>query len=240
MEAILSEADTLGHLVFLVVAHESPAAAHPANMKQTVLDLYEFFRKNASGELGGLDDLKAIVSVSGQKDELMKDKNVQELMKSLCLGIVGDTGRLLSDQGFNKPIRIIELIVFGMFIITETYKLVIKDPDKTSPQLDQFHLDMTNYVTNEYFLKETSDKGTNEVLEFHDKFYDLVSTRSTEYRQLFAKELSKPGTVYSKTLGAFINHLFDEPISEDDKQHLTVVMAIKLSKFILGCLQSFK
>jgi hypothetical protein len=62
MESILSEADTLGHLVFLVVAHENPAAAHPVMMKQTVLDLYEFFKKHAPDELGGLDALKAVVS----------------------------------------------------------------------------------------------------------------------------------------------------------------------------------
>jgi len=46
-ESILSEAKSLGHLVFLVVAHENPAATHPALMKQTVLDLYTFFEINA-------------------------------------------------------------------------------------------------------------------------------------------------------------------------------------------------
>jgi len=190
MKSILSEADTLGHLVFLVVAHENPASAHPANMKRTVLDLYEFFRKNAPDELGGLDALKVIVSVSEQKDE--PDKNVQELlMKSLCLGIVGDTGQLLSNEGFDKPVKVFELIIFGMFVVTEAYTLVKKELDKASPQLNQFHLDMVNYVTNEYFLKETTAKDTNEILEFHDQFYDVVGSRYVEYRQLFAEDLSK-------------------------------------------------
>lgn len=62
MESILAEADTLGHLVFLVVAHDHPAAAHPMFMKETVLDLYEFFKKHAPDELGGLDSLKRVVS----------------------------------------------------------------------------------------------------------------------------------------------------------------------------------
>lgn len=238
MKSILSEADTLGHLAFLVVAHENPAAVHPVNMKQTVLDLYEFFSKNAPDELGGLDALKATVSASEQKNGLMKDEKVQELMKSLCLGIVGDIGRLLSDKGFNKPIRIIELIVFGMFIVTETYSLAKKKSEKAEPQLDQFHLDMTNYVTKEYFLKDNKD--VDEIFELQDKFYDLVGIRYKEYRQLFSEDWSNPGTTFSKTVGAFIRHLFDEPVSEDDKRHLIVVMHIKLLEFYAGCLQSFK
>lgn len=62
MESILSEADSLGHLVFLVVAHENPTVVHPVVMKQTVLDLYEFFEEHAPDELGSLDALKAVVS----------------------------------------------------------------------------------------------------------------------------------------------------------------------------------
>jgi hypothetical protein len=63
MESILSEADTLGHLVFLVVDHENPTAAHPMMMKQTVVELYEFFKKHTPEELGGLGDLMKLVSV---------------------------------------------------------------------------------------------------------------------------------------------------------------------------------
>jgi len=63
MESILEEADSLGHLTFLVVAHDNPVAAKPMFMKQTVLDLYGFFQVNAPEELKGLDSLKKIVSV---------------------------------------------------------------------------------------------------------------------------------------------------------------------------------
>ena len=63
MESILSEAETLGHMVFLVVAHENPAAAHPMMMRRTVLDLHEFFEEHAPDELGALDDLKKVVSI---------------------------------------------------------------------------------------------------------------------------------------------------------------------------------
>lgn len=61
MESILSEAESLGHLVFLVVAHENPAAAHPATMKETVLDLHGFFERHAPDEIGALNNLKNLV-----------------------------------------------------------------------------------------------------------------------------------------------------------------------------------
>jgi hypothetical protein len=61
MEEVLAEANTLGHLVFLVVAHENPAAAHPIYMKMTVLDLYDFLKAHVPDQLGGLDSLKQVV-----------------------------------------------------------------------------------------------------------------------------------------------------------------------------------
>ena len=127
-----------------------------------------------------------------------------------------------------------------MFIVTEAYTLANKGLDKASPQLDQFHLAMVNYVTNEYFLKGTTSKDTNDIIEFHDQFYDVVGSRYSEYRQLFVEDLINPATVFSKSLDAFINHLFVEPISEDNKPYIIVPMAIKLAEFYTGCLQSFE
>lgn len=174
------------------------------------------------------------------KKDTVSDKQGQELMKFLCLGIVGDIGRLLSNQGFNKPIDVLELIIFAMFVVTETYTLSQKGLDKASPQLDQFHLNMVDYMTNEYFLKENAVEDTNDIFAFHDQFYDVVATRYAEYRRLFAKDFSNPATVYSKTLGALLNHLFAELISEDDKPHIIVPMALKMVESYIECLQLFK
>jgi hypothetical protein len=173
------------------------------------------------------------------KRDAASDKQERELMKSLCLGIVGDTGQLLSNQGFNKPIDVLELILFGMFVVTETYTLSQKGLDKASRQLDQFHLDMVNYVTDKYFLKENTVKDTKGMFAFRDQFYDAIGDRYTEYRRLFTEDLRNPGTIYSKTVGALLNHLFAEPISEDDKSHLIVPVALKLAEFYKGCLTLF-
>ena len=118
---------------------------------------------------------------------MSEDEKVQDLMKSLCLGIVGDIGRLLSNEGFNKPIRIVELLVFGMFIVTETYSLANIKSEKKEPQLDKFHLNIINYVTNEYFLKEANNKDDEEIFKLQDKFYDLVVVRYKSIDSFFQK-----------------------------------------------------
>jgi len=177
-----------------------------------------------------------------------------ELMKSLCCGIVGDTARVLADSGFNRPTDTIELIIFAMFIVTETYilakqRLLSYMPAKravakATEALDKFHLEMFNYVTNKYFLKQHASDDEETLLEWHsqwhDHFYDTIASRYTEYRKLLPQDLNNSNTVYSKILGAFINHVFVESISEDDRPHLIVPMAIKFVYFFTGCLESFK
>ncbi len=167
-----------------------------------------------------------------------------ERMKSLCCGIVGDTARVLTDSGFNRPIDTIELIIFAMFIVTESYILAKKESAKTTEALDKFHLEMFNYVTNKYFIKQHESDDEETLLEWHsqwqDHFYDTIASRYTEYRKLLPQDLNNPNTVYSNILGAFINHMFGEPISEDDRTHLIVPMALKLVCFLTGCLESFK
>jgi hypothetical protein len=63
IESCLAEADTLGHLVFLIVAKENPAAVSFHYLKDTVNDLYEVFERNAPEEIGALQKLKNIVSI---------------------------------------------------------------------------------------------------------------------------------------------------------------------------------
>ncbi len=167
-----------------------------------------------------------------------------ERMKSLCLGIVGDTARVFTDSAFNRPIDTIEIIIFAMFIVTETYILAKKEAAKTTEALDKFHLEMFNYVTNKYFLKQHASDDEEKLLEWHshwhDHFYDTIASRYTEYRKLLQKDLSNPNTVYNNILRAFINHIFTERISEDDRPHLIVPMALKFAYFFTGCLESFK
>ena len=60
-------------------------------------------------------------------------------MKSLSLGIVSDLSRLLADQGFGeKPIDIVEALVFAIFIIADTYALAKPDKDQAREVIHDF------------------------------------------------------------------------------------------------------
>ena len=187
------------------------------------MGIFDFFSKNREHQFNKVE---------------FREKKESELMKSLCLGIVGDFGRLLDDAGFDKPVRTLEIIMFAMFIITETYELS-KRGNKESESLNIFHHDMFNYFANEHLIKNMAvDK--NAIFEFEDKFYDTVGKRYAEYRQHFKEDLNNPGTIYSNTLCAFMRYLFTEPISDNDKQKILIPMALKFVEFCTGSLKSFK
>ena len=67
-------------------------------------------------------------------------------MKSLSLGMVSDISRLLADKGFGqKPIDIVEALVFAMFIIADTYSLAKPEKDQAIEVIHGFYDDMQNY-----------------------------------------------------------------------------------------------
>ncbi|MFH1351461.1 MAG: hypothetical protein ABII26_11090 [Pseudomonadota bacterium] len=63
IEKCLAEADSLGHLVFLCIAKESPLRTKYPHMKETVENLYKFFEEHAPDEIGDLQKLKDLVSI---------------------------------------------------------------------------------------------------------------------------------------------------------------------------------
>ena len=159
------------------------------------------------------------------------------LMKPLCLGIVGDIGRLLDKIHYNKPILTLELIVFASFIVAEVYTSVKslnkKDLLVSTERLDGFHLDLLNYVINDG-LKENIIKDESEILKFREEFYNFMQTRYQEYRPLFAEDISdvlkkKATTIFGfNILNNFLKHLFFEPISETELPNILVPMSLKL------------
>lgn len=173
-----------------------------------------------------------------------KDEQARESMKSLCFGIVGDTSRLLSDIGYNKPIYELELIIFAMFVVTEAYTMANKNNSSissvTNEQLDHFHLDLLNHVINEYFLKENRVKNTEEVLKFRNEFYEMIQDRYLEYRPPFREDLlNKKVAIFGfNTLNKFLRHLFVARLNETEVSNTVVPMSLKLLEFYMGCVQS--
>lgn len=69
IESYLAEADTLGHLVFLMLAgkrliKERPTPAEYLVMEYIVEDLYDFFMVNAPEEIGILQPMMDLVSIT--------------------------------------------------------------------------------------------------------------------------------------------------------------------------------
>lgn len=177
-----------------------------------------------------------------------KDEKTRESMKSLCFGIVGDTSRLLSDIGYNKPIYELELIIFAMFIVTEAYTMANINNSSissvTNEQLDHFHLDLLNHVINEHFLKENRVENTEEVLKFRNEFYEMIQGRYLEYRPPFKEDindlLNKKVALFGfNTSNKFLKHLFVVPLNEAEVSNTVVPMSLKLLEFYMGCVQSF-
>ena len=177
-----------------------------------------------------------------------KEEKERELMKSLCFDIVVDFSQLLTERGCNKPINVLELIIFASFIVTETYSLAKLDLNKkNTQQLDRFHLDVLNQVIDEYVLKEQKIKDTGEILNFREEFYGLIESRYLEYRPAFRRDVADllnnhHGAILFgfTTLNKFLSHLFVDMLTEAGKSHLIVPLSLKLVMIYTGFLQSFK
>jgi hypothetical protein len=167
--------------------------------------------------------------------------STSELMKSLCLGIVGDTSRVLINEGFSRtPIKDIELLVFGMFIVTEAYTLAKKKPEKSQHQLDDYHRKMVNYVTNEYYLKNHNGQDTNDILEFHSSFSNFLDSRYGEYRQHLLDDMNNPASTFLETFQALIANIFVNPLRDKAKNRLLTPVTLKIAEFYIGCQVSIK
>jgi hypothetical protein len=176
--------------------------------------------------------------VSG-RGERNTDERTRQIMKSLCMGIVGDTARVFAQTGFNNPVDVVELTIFGSFMVTESYVLS-RCEDVTPSRLDQFQLDIVNHLTNEVFLKQNRSAHEEEAFAFQDYLYDLMKNRYPEYRKAIRKDLENPNTVFSNTCEAVANNIFVSPPADSERQKLVVPMAIKLAQFWTGCIASFE
>ncbi len=167
---------------------------------------------------------------------------VSELMQSLTLGIVGDLGRLLKEQGLGeKPIKIVEALVFAMFVATETFTSAKKGLEEARKALDQFHEDMIEYIFKEYFYKTVKAKDMGEVEARFQELNQLINERYQEYRQNFSEDYHEQPVSFRRTFTSLTNHLLPEPLPEgEEKDRMVSVFSVKLAHFWSGCLSSFE
>jgi len=163
------------------------------------------------------------------------------ILKSLTLGIVGDLGRLFKEHGLGqKPIKIIELLVFAMFVVTETFTTVKQGLEGARQGLDRFHEDMIEYIFTEFFFKTTKAKDMAEVEARFQDLNRLINDRYQEYRRNFYDDYHDREMKFQRTFDSLAGHLLSEPIAaSEEKNRLIAAFSVKLAHFWSGCLSSF-
>jgi hypothetical protein len=169
------------------------------------------------------------------------ETNEPEIMKSLSLGIVGDLGRLLKEHGLgHQPIKILEAIVFAMFVVTEAFVSVKKGLDQAQESLDLFHEDMTEHIFKEYLFKQQKAQDLEEINARFSQLQELVNQRYQEYRQAFQEDYQDQ-QFFRRTLTALLGHLLQEPLPEGEElDRLISIFSVKLAHFWSGCMSSFQ
>ncbi len=177
-------------------------------------------------------------------DAEMADNENQdrENLKSLSLGIASDLSRLLADQGFGeKPIDLVEALVFAMFIIADTYSLAKCDKDKAIALIHRFYEDMQDYFINQVIIKDHQVADKDDLEAIGDKFHDLSRRRFAEYGEKFKQDILDPMAMSCpNTVNYFLDNLFLQPISKQEKLQIIGVVSDKVLHYWAGCVQSFK
>jgi len=181
------------------------------------------------------------MDTTGERPQTAEAKEFQ-IMQSLALGIVGDLGRLLKEQGLGqKPIKIVEALVFAMFVVTETFTSAKKGLDAAREGLDRFHEDMIEYIFKEYFYKTAKAKDMTEVEARFQELNQLINDRYQKYRQDFYEDYHDKQMSFRRTFTSLANYLLSEPLPEgEEKDRLISVFSVKLAHFWSGCLSSFQ
>jgi len=163
-------------------------------------------------------------------------------MKSLALGIVSDLSRLLAEQGLGeKPIDIVEALVFAMFIVADTYSLAKPDQGKAIEVIHSFYDDMQNHFIAKVIIKDHQITEAAEIQAISDKFHDLSRGRFGEYGEKFKLDISEPGALSCpNTVSFFLDNIFIQPLNNVEKISLLGAVSDKIIYLWAGCVESFK
>jgi hypothetical protein len=169
------------------------------------------------------------------------DQTEPEIMKALTLGIVGDLGRLLKEHELGQqPVKIIEALVFAMFVVTEGFMSAKQGGTSARASLDRFHEDMIEYLFTEYIFKRQKARDMEEVKAKFNEMHTLINERYQEYRQHFAQDYQGKKLSFQKTFATLFQHLFAEPLPPGEATaQLVSAFSVKLAHFFSGCAASF-
>ena len=163
-------------------------------------------------------------------------------MKSLSLGMVSNISQLLVNKGFGqKPIDIVEALVFAMFVIADTYSLAKSDKDQALEAINGFYDDMQSYFINKVIINDHRIADATEIQSVSDKFYDLSRGRFTQYEKKFKQDISDSMALScSTTVSYLLDNLFIQPLNTEEKIQLMGALSDRVLYFWAGCVQNFR
>jgi hypothetical protein len=167
------------------------------------------------------------------------NQSERESLVATCLGVADFIPGVLSKVHFNRPIDRVELTAFAMFLVTESYTIGKKGIGAARTTLDAFHLDMTNYVANEHFLKAHPDASDQELFSFHDAFPEFLGARYAAYREVLRADI-KPNTIFRRSSELLMAHLFTDPLTKQEQEGLLVPLGLAIAHSYSQCLETFK
>src|SRR3989339_588457 len=188
------------------------------------------FRLGHKGQQGPMNHL--------DQHQETKSKPDRKQMKSLSFGMVSDISRLLADKGFGpKPIDIVEALVFAMFIIADTYSLAKPDKDEALEVIHGFYDDMQDYFIRKVIIGDHQVSDAAEIEAVGDKFHDLSRSRYAQYGEKFHQDISDPMALSCPaTVSYFLDNLFIQPITNQEKLQLMGAVSDKVLYFWTGCI----
>jgi hypothetical protein len=163
-------------------------------------------------------------------------------MKSLALGMASDISRLLADKGFgDRPIDIVEALVFAMFVIADTYSLAKPEKDQAVKEIHGFYDDMQNYFIHKVIIADHKITDASEIESVAAKFHDLSRSRFAQYGEKFQQDIADPMALSCPaTVGYLLDNLFIQPITKPEKLQLMGEVSDKVLSYWTGCIQTFK
>lgn len=170
-----------------------------------------------------------------------RERAETELLKTLSLGVVGDLGRFLKEQGLGRrPVKILEALIFAMFFVTEAYLTSRKgDLEAATPPLNRFHDAMIDYIFREIIYKHSQAPTQEELKARFHQVQDTLNDRYQEYRRGFLEDFQRQDKSFASTITAFLGHLFQTPLEDTAQtEALLAPMSEKLAYFWRGCLLS--
>jgi hypothetical protein len=176
------------------------------------------------------------------KNNRTNSKPEREQMKSLSLAMVSDFSRLLADKGFGqRPIDIVEALVFAMFIIADTYSLAKPDKDQALEVIHGFYDDMQNYFIKKVIIADHQITDAAEIQSVSVQFYDLSRGRFAQYGEKFQQDISDPMALSCPTTVSYLlDNLFIQPLNNEEKIHLMGAVSDRVLYFWTGCVQNFR